>query len=371
MARTYTVRTGDTLYKIARRFGTSVESLLQANNIANPDVIYAGQVLTIPEEGVPGTPGGAAENRETRLIDGLLYTIDTGDNWYRQGEEVLITLVKKNVTARNITLSYRSSQRYDFVVRRGPERGEVWRWSRGRSFAQAISSVTLSPGESQVFRVTWDQRNNRGRQVAPGTFTVEGFNTAERFENTGISTTIRIRPEAAVPAPTPTPTATPCPEFNILLNPGFENWSDPATVPAGWTGSNLYRTSLSRSGNFAAEMGAVHNARAELSQTVDIEPGRIYNLTWWARENIQPGGVSRFTLFVEVVYYNRAGQFVGRTEPRFSQENIPDNSYRQYRLSTGRVPEGARAAEVKFIFEPSWSNNNTVKIDDVELRRLL
>jgi len=368
MSINYTVRAGDTLYGIARRFGTSVERLLQVNNIANPNFIYIGQVLTIPEDGVPGVPDTAAENRETRLIDGLSYTIYTGDNWYRRGEEVLITLIKKNVTRRNITLTYRSGQRYDFVVRRGRE--EVWRWSRGRSFTQAISRVTLSPGESRVFRVTWNQRDNRGRQVAPGTYTITGFNTAERFARAGISITIGIRPEAA-PTPEPTPTPTPSPEANILINPGFENWPDPAAAPVGWTGSNLYRTSLSRAGSFAAEMGAVHNARAELSQRVDIEPGRIYNLTWWSRENIQPGGVARYVLFVEVIYYNRAGQFVGRTEPSFSQEDIPEQSYQRYQLSTGRIPAGARVAEVKFTFEPSWSNNNTVKIDNVELRRVL
>lgn len=368
MARTYTVQTGDTLYLIARRFGTTVERLAQANNIADPDVIYVGQVLTIPDEEAPGVP---VENRETKLIDGLLYTIYTDQTVYRQGEDVLITLIKKNVTNRNITLRYRSAQRYDFVVRRGPEQREVWRWSRGRFFAQVASDYTLVPGESQVFRVTWNQRDTLGRQVTPGTFTVEGANYAERFKDKGISTTIKIRLGAIVPTPTPLPTATPCPEINVLLNPGFENWPDPADVPIGWKGSNLYRTSLSHSGNFAAELGAIHNERAELSQTVEIEPGRIYNLIWWARENVQPGGVARYTVFVEIIYYNRGGQFAGRTEPRFSQENIPNNAYQQYRLSTGRVPEGARLADVRFIFEPSWTNNNTVKIDDVELRCLV
>jgi len=44
----YVVQYGDTLYSIARRFGLSVWQLASANNIANPNYIYAGQVLLIP-----------------------------------------------------------------------------------------------------------------------------------------------------------------------------------------------------------------------------------------------------------------------------------------------------------------------------------
>lgn len=47
-AATYTVRPGDTLWAIARRFGTTVQALVRANHIADPNLIYPGQVLTIP-----------------------------------------------------------------------------------------------------------------------------------------------------------------------------------------------------------------------------------------------------------------------------------------------------------------------------------
>jgi LysM repeat protein len=45
---TYTVAPGDSALKIARRFGIDEDSLLQANNISNPNRVYVGQVLTIP-----------------------------------------------------------------------------------------------------------------------------------------------------------------------------------------------------------------------------------------------------------------------------------------------------------------------------------
>ena len=45
---TYTVQFGDTLSEIAQLFGTSVDAIAQANGIENPDLIFAGQTLCVP-----------------------------------------------------------------------------------------------------------------------------------------------------------------------------------------------------------------------------------------------------------------------------------------------------------------------------------
>ena len=42
----YKVRTGDTLYEIAQRFGTSIRELMEKNNLTKP-AIYAGQMLLV------------------------------------------------------------------------------------------------------------------------------------------------------------------------------------------------------------------------------------------------------------------------------------------------------------------------------------
>jgi len=47
-ATTYVVKAGDTLYAIARAYGVTIQQLISANNIANPDLIYVNQVLIIP-----------------------------------------------------------------------------------------------------------------------------------------------------------------------------------------------------------------------------------------------------------------------------------------------------------------------------------
>jgi len=45
---TYTVQSGDTLWAISFKYGVAVDAIAQLNNIANPDLIYVGQVLKIP-----------------------------------------------------------------------------------------------------------------------------------------------------------------------------------------------------------------------------------------------------------------------------------------------------------------------------------
>lgn len=46
---TYIVQTGDTLYKIAQKFNTSVDFILSTNSqITNPNLIYPGDTIVIP-----------------------------------------------------------------------------------------------------------------------------------------------------------------------------------------------------------------------------------------------------------------------------------------------------------------------------------
>lgn len=46
--RIYRIRSGDTLFSIAQRFGVEVEALEQLNKMKDPNLIYAGQLLKIP-----------------------------------------------------------------------------------------------------------------------------------------------------------------------------------------------------------------------------------------------------------------------------------------------------------------------------------
>ena len=68
----YTVQRGDTLYSIARRYGTTVTAIAQANGILNPAYIRVGQVLLIPTGAPAPTPPPT----------GGYYVVQRGDSLY-------------------------------------------------------------------------------------------------------------------------------------------------------------------------------------------------------------------------------------------------------------------------------------------------
>ena len=47
----YVIQRGDCLSVIAQRYGTTVKTLCELNNIANPNLIYAGNKLLVPYKG--------------------------------------------------------------------------------------------------------------------------------------------------------------------------------------------------------------------------------------------------------------------------------------------------------------------------------
>ena len=45
----YTIRAGDTFYQLARRYGVTLDELLRANPGVDPDRLYVGQIVCIPQ----------------------------------------------------------------------------------------------------------------------------------------------------------------------------------------------------------------------------------------------------------------------------------------------------------------------------------
>src|SRR5690554_1930005 len=78
----YTVMAGDTLFFIAQRFGVSLSALIAANpQIADPDLIFPGQVICIPMEATPVPP-----------CPGPTYTVVQGDTLFTIAQRFGVTL---------------------------------------------------------------------------------------------------------------------------------------------------------------------------------------------------------------------------------------------------------------------------------------
>lgn len=90
-----------------------------------------------------------------------------------RGEPVPISFLLTNRGDDTIRIPHSSGQRYEFEIWR--DNRVVWRWSRGRFFTQALGSTSLRPDEELTYRITWDQRNDEGVRVPPGTYQVRAY----------------------------------------------------------------------------------------------------------------------------------------------------------------------------------------------------
>lgn len=68
-------------------------------------------------------------------------------------DAVAFTVTVENTTAEPVTLEFRSGLVVDVVVYDGDT--EVWRWSEGRMFTQAVLAETVAPGDSFGREMAW------------------------------------------------------------------------------------------------------------------------------------------------------------------------------------------------------------------------
>lgn len=96
---TYVVQRGDTLFSLARRFGTTVDAIALRNNIVNPSQIFVGQELTICPEGTTPPP-------EPPSTGCTYYTVQGGDTLFsialRFGSTVPAISRANNITNQNL-----------------------------------------------------------------------------------------------------------------------------------------------------------------------------------------------------------------------------------------------------------------------------
>lgn len=81
------------------------------------------------------------------------------------GPPVTFALTVVNGGDSPVELAFHDAGKADFAVFDGDS--EVWRWSAGRMFAQAIQQVELAPGEQITFEGKWADPD-------PGEYTAVG-----------------------------------------------------------------------------------------------------------------------------------------------------------------------------------------------------
>ncbi len=103
---------------------------------------------------------GNLENKEVKL------SVQAWEN--SESVKFIITLLN-NTDSEKIFI-FRTGQQYDIHVL-NPEGKEVYRYSKGRFFTQAIEYVNFAPGEARKWEGTWDYKCD-GKRVEPGEYIV-------------------------------------------------------------------------------------------------------------------------------------------------------------------------------------------------------
>ncbi len=78
---TYVVQRGDTLFSIASRYGVSTQALASANGIYNPNLIRTGQSLVIPGSGTTTTSDSSTPSDSSTSAS--VHVVQRGENLYR------------------------------------------------------------------------------------------------------------------------------------------------------------------------------------------------------------------------------------------------------------------------------------------------
>jgi hypothetical protein len=96
-------------------------------------------------------------------------------------ESVPLKLRIENTSSKilHLTVGYAP---YDFIVTT-PDGTEVWRWSYGKVFPLGTQFLIVQPGEAKEYSEMWEQLDNEGYPVLPGTYLVRGTFRASQLED--------------------------------------------------------------------------------------------------------------------------------------------------------------------------------------------
>jgi LysM repeat protein len=159
---TYTVKPGDSLSKIARSKGCTVESLAKANGIKLSAVIQAGQTLKLPGKTAttapsssshtvqPGDTLSSISRQYNTTVEALLATNpDLEPKTLKPGQKILLTATSKTAatTAKSATTKTGAPQKADPVQPAGAPENPTPSTAKHKSAATPAASEKENPAE--------------------------------------------------------------------------------------------------------------------------------------------------------------------------------------------------------------------------------
>ncbi|MEP6508054.1 MAG: BsuPI-related putative proteinase inhibitor [Gemmatimonadales bacterium] len=127
--------------------------------------------------GTTGHKETLAASSSTRIAKNAL----TSKLTVNSNHGVELNLDVRNNTLKMVELQFASGQTHEFVVQ--DEAGkEVWRWSTGRMFTQAMQNKLVKSKEVATFSENWDAKDMHGRFSATATLLSGNHPIQEKVE---------------------------------------------------------------------------------------------------------------------------------------------------------------------------------------------
>ena len=89
---------------------------------------------------------------------------------FTPGQQIQFVLSVRNRSTSSQTVTFNTSQQFNFAVFESGSATEVWTWSLGQVFGQTLTTLTWQPDETKTFTVTWSQVNDSNQLVSPGNY---------------------------------------------------------------------------------------------------------------------------------------------------------------------------------------------------------
>jgi hypothetical protein len=108
-------------------------------------------------------------------LNNITLTLTTDKTSYQLNETISLSIMITNIGEENVTLTTPSlGLGVDFEVFN--ERGEqVYLWSYGKAFPEALGTIIVKTGETIFFNKTWNQTDTNGNLLPTGNYTLKGI----------------------------------------------------------------------------------------------------------------------------------------------------------------------------------------------------
>ncbi|MDP3063004.1 MAG: BsuPI-related putative proteinase inhibitor [Chloroflexota bacterium] len=90
-----------------------------------------------------------------------------------QGDAVMLVLRVENTSGKQLQFVATEGYPYGFNVSRDGK--GVWQWWEGKDVPNSLKKISMEPGETKEYRVSWGLHGSDGSLVSSGTYYVAGF----------------------------------------------------------------------------------------------------------------------------------------------------------------------------------------------------